>query len=328
MLFTLILYLYLPIHVYSHTNFGYPQPITSRSCRLGGIPSIGGIAMCPGPCDVSQIHSGHFPNLTSPIRPAATFYRRQKVTIKYHRNNHGPGGFLRITLVPVEKMMSKEIHYRNAFHYSCWGAHSVQATPQEIEQDRNNNNGFTLTGGDGKLHNMGPGYYVVNVTIPGCVPDGRYVMGMAWYGGVGGSLYQNTKEKPWHTGLFGDYWSCAFVRIKGGGPVTSEWKRTWHNDMEKWLGKGCNAANNRLGTCTYEPCEVKTNIMVPWEFDQGRTGGIVHKRWYQVALPEPNKIGRRKRLVPTPIPLDEVLRESLRKIWQCKMGGKEACMAT
>lgn len=61
-----------------------------------------------------------------------------------------------MSLVPVDKMMNKVTHEENAFHYSCWGANPVRAKPNERGR---NELGFSMVGGDGKLHNLPVSYY-------------------------------------------------------------------------------------------------------------------------------------------------------------------------
>lgn len=101
--------------VCSHSLLGAPKPTSSKACRLGGVPSVGGIFTCPDPCDVEALQPGKR-STTSPNKPVATYRRGQTVTIEYQRNNHGPGGFVRHTLVPVHKMMDERAHRKNAFH--------------------------------------------------------------------------------------------------------------------------------------------------------------------------------------------------------------------
>lgn len=70
-----------------------------------------------------------------PGRPSATYRRGEKIRVKYVRNNHRSGGFVRLALVKPEDVMDKEAHERGAFHYSCWGAKVALATDDDQEED-------------------------------------------------------------------------------------------------------------------------------------------------------------------------------------------------
>lgn len=54
--------------------------------------------------------------------------------IKWHKNNHD-GGFVRLTLVPLDMMMSKQAHSDYAFWYGCYdeGKHQCQNRNDEWE---------------------------------------------------------------------------------------------------------------------------------------------------------------------------------------------------
>lgn len=124
------------------------------------------VQSCKGPCDLRAIQN-NYANYDSPANPAKTWSRGQRVTIKYSRNNHGPGGFNRFTLVPPNKMMDKSAHTRNAFAYSCWGANPVVARGPELVTHKF---GYSLVGNDGEEHNFPKAYYKTTITIPRCIP--------------------------------------------------------------------------------------------------------------------------------------------------------------
>lgn len=174
---------------------------------------------------------------------------------------------MRLTLVPLDKMMDKKTHEKNAFHYSCWGARTVPATPADLKRDRF---GFNIAGGDGKLHSLGAGYHVVDITIPPVVPDGDYVLGWVWFGGVGGAL-KNPLTNTFKFGFFGDYWSCSFVRVVGGQPLQNSYTPVFINDMKHNSLRGCYAANDDPGICKFEPCtKSRARYQVPKPFKRGR----------------------------------------------------------
>lgn len=229
---------------------------------MGGNPNPG---TCRGPCDLRAIE-GRFANFYSPDTPAAVYRRGERVHIKYQRNNHGPGGFVRHTLLPPDQMMDKAAHERNAFSYNCFGANPVQASSSELGADKW---GFSLVGNDGKK--VAPGYYVSTVTIPDVVPDGKYVLGWVWYGGTGGDVSNEPyTQDPWWKGYFGDYWSCSFVEIRGGNDLVSTYTPVFDNDLSQFSEEGCMSANDSPGVCTDEPCIVKGRYMKPRPFKDGR----------------------------------------------------------
>lgn len=284
----------------------YPQP-----CRLGGVPTVGGLETCPGPCDVSSVQPG-FPVVTRPEHPAAVYQRGQKVMIKYQRNNHGPGGFVRHSLVPIEKMMNKNAHEENAFQFGCWGADPVPAKKNELGRDKQ---GFSLVGGDGKLHDGHASYFTTSVTIPPVVPDGKYVLGWVWYGGVGGSIRTNSPQSPHPTGLFADYWSCAFVEIKGGKPLGTSYTPVFENAFSKFWKGGCNSANDHPGVCTYEPCIVPSQIQKPREFKNGSPKALKQENFVSAFNDNP---GPDPIVLPTPMPESKTLENALEALKLCE----------
>lgn len=208
-------------------------------------------------------------------------------------------------------MMDKKVHARNAFHYSCWGANPVRANSNEKGRD---SYGFSLVGGDGALHNLPLAYYTVNITIPAVIPDGDYVLGWLWFGGIGGSIYQNTPTSPYPLGLFGDYWSCAYIRIKGGKKRASSHIPQFINDMKQFWSKGCYAANDGPGNCVYEPCTDPGKIQVPRVFKGGKRPSPLIPKYFMRAKP------RRRYSLPTPVPYRIILRDALVALSNCKNG--------
>lgn len=262
---------------------------------------------CPGPCDVISLQPG-FPEVTSPTHPSSSYKRGQRVKIKYQRNNHGPGGFVRHTLVPIDKMMDKNVHKKNAFHFTCWGSHAVVAARNELGRDKR---GFSLVGGDGKLHSGRPGYYVTELTIPQVVPDGVYVLGWVWYGGIGGSLASNTVGDPHKTGLFADYWSCSFVEIKGGPELQDSYTPVFKTGMSGDWSDACNSMNDRPGVCVYEPCVEKAEFMQPREFRNGAVPPALTPANFASKTTEP--------IIPTPVPDEAMGRDALAALKKCEV---------
>lgn len=212
----------------------------------------------------------------TPKKPAATYRRGQYVDIKYQRNNHAPGGFNRITIVPLNSMMDRNVHNRNAFHYSCWGAKTEVVRGNGLKKKKY---GFSLIGNDGSQHRFPKSVYVTKVYIPPVIPNGIYVLGWMWYGGTGSKVKTNAQQKPSSYGYFGDYYSCSFIRIEGGVPLQNSYTPKFDNDMSKFSKEGCMAANDAPGVCKREPCRVKAKFQKPREFKNGKPQRLTPKNF-------------------------------------------------
>lgn len=210
---------------------------------------------------------GGYSNFNSPSKPAAVYRRGQTVTMKYQRNNHGPGGFIRLSLVKPEDMMNKKKHEENAFYYTCWGANPRRAASNERSKDRY---GFSLIGSDSQQHAFPPGYYTMSVKIPTCIPDGKYVLGWVWFGGTGSPVTSEHQQEPKPWGYFSDYWSCSYIEIRGGS-LDSQCKPVFNNDMTRWSSEGCMSANDAPGVCSREPCKVTGRYQKPRPFKNGNS---------------------------------------------------------
>lgn len=287
--------------------------------------------MCPGPCDLRN-HDLLVTN--NPLRPAAVWKRGENVTIKYQRNNHGPGGFLRFTIVPLDKMLDRALHEMNAFHYSCWGANPVQAQPHEIPRDSEE---YAVNGVDGTPNNVTdpnvtPSYYVMTITIPDVIPDGRYAFGFVWFGGIGGTLHQNLPENPYAFGFFGDYWSCSFIEIKGGNSLGTHWKPIFENSMgykfPNWEG-GCYSAADAPGKCKYEPCLNPGKFDTPLPFKNGMYPPDLTPDSFRTASDYPGScvsgICTHRDLygLPSPEPMSVTFAEALRAIYEIRFVKQE-----
>lgn len=267
------------------------------------------IGTCPGPCDVT---SDTFLKNTSPDRPAAVYGRGETVTVKYSRNNHSPGGFVRLTLVPLDKMMDEETHKRNAFHYSCWGANTAPATRADIAQDRF---GFNVAGSDRALYN------VVDVTIPTVVPDGDYVLGWAWFGGIADSTGGQLSSKRSPPKLFADNWSCSFVRVSGGKALQSSYKPVFVNDMTDVSTQGCFSAFDDTGICKVQPCkEGNASFQKPKAFKDGEPRSLSSDD-YKSARCSQTKVDGFCGGLPISKPLEPVLQEVYVNLYTCRYPG-------
>lgn len=97
--------------------------------------------------------------------------------------------------------MDAHFHTRAAFHYSCWEVGATRCrgrreTYRDCKYDRD------------KL------YYRRKVRLPAVYPDGLYVLGFAWWGGL-------DRGKGFNAAL-GDYYDCRYV---GADDVGMTWSR-------------------------------------------------------------------------------------------------------
>jgi hypothetical protein len=221
----------------------YAQP----ECRRGG--TAGAVSEnCYGPCGTEQY-------FFDPNRQATTFSRGQTVSMQWGKNNHF-NGFVRFTLVPKSQRMDFGSHDRFAFRYACWEAGSTACSPGEFC-------GTDLQGIK----------YTANVQIPAVYPDGDYVLGWSWYGGT---RYFSSDEMSrfgisspgGHRSEYGDYFSCANIRIQGGAPVESSYTPVFETGQADRAGT-CSSAVSALGVCPVEPCSPQYPAvdMVPEPFN-------------------------------------------------------------
>jgi len=162
------------------------------------------------------------------------------VPFVWAKNNHD-GGFVRFSLVPIRDRQNKAAHNRFAFRYACFDSGIHKCREDRCGSDN-----------DGEA-------YKTKVQIPTTHPDGDYILGFSWYGGTTRNMYG-----------FGDYWSCAHVKIRGG-PMT----RTYQPRFIPGEGVGgksmCSSSVGRLGECPREPCSKHyERERVPSQFANGR----------------------------------------------------------
>lgn len=208
-----------------HSHLGNPLPTRRLDCRAGN----GRHRDCYGPCPALDTYGE--PTGISPSRPAETWRRGEQRTITWHRNNHanGESGFVRFTLVPVDKMMDRRAHERFTFQISCWASGLHKCHSRNIHVCGND--------AEGKA-------YKAPITVPTAYPDGVYVLGWAWYGG--GDYRESS--------FFGDYYSCSFVRIQGGASVSANSRPVFVPGINTKFSDGCLSATDRVGVCSREPC--------------------------------------------------------------------------
>ena len=179
--------------------------------------------------------------------PGATFSRGQKVRITWARNNH-VHGFVRLALVPVEQIHSRSWHHRLALYSGCWAQGVHRCSGDACGADRSRT-AFSRT-----------------ITIPTVYPDGDYVFGMVWFGGPHMPLSQGR--------FFSDYWSCSFVKIRGGQPLGGTYKAFFDagdvmkKPTQETRGK-CLSAIDAPGVCPKMGCRGPARWGVTKRFRNG-----------------------------------------------------------
>lgn len=133
------------------------------------------------------------------------------------------GGFTRLTLVPKDKWTSKAAHAERAFWYSCWSAGREACSGADKDKA---SGGRCYDDGDGSR-------FGTTVTIPRVVPDGEYVLGYAWYGGLGDGFTES---------FFGDCTLEGRETSGGGGGRTAGFRRAWHVYFSVWQDEHTEAA--------------------------------------------------------------------------------------
>lgn len=158
--------------------------------------------------------------------PAANYSRGETVVVKWAKNNHR-GGLVRVALVPVHKLMSRTWHNRLSLWYGCWESGEFTCSGDECGSDTDRE-AFKRT-----------------FTIPSVFPDGDYVLAVLWMGGL---HYSRTR------GMFPDYFSCSFVRVRGGDTLGGSYQPFWKpGDTGKFQnGDLCQSAADAPGDCPHD----------------------------------------------------------------------------
>ncbi|CAN8072578.1 unnamed protein product [Agarophyton chilense] len=231
--------------VLGHSHLADPLPTRELHCRVGAQQGRD----CYGPCPRADDYGRLNHPWINEHNPAQTWKRGDVVNIRWHRDNHDGTGFVRLVLVPVDKMMDKTAHDQYAFHFSCMNEGLHRCSDRSFDTCGNDAEGMAWQ----KL-----------VQVPTSYPDGVYVLGWSWYGG---GDYRAMS-------FFGDYYSCSFVEIKGGVAVTESYE-------PKWDGSTCVSATDRLGICWKEPCHVgRMYEMEPFEFKDGTKPQAIQRSWF------------------------------------------------
>lgn len=228
-----------------HQSISFPTPVSfDLTCRIG----LG--RNCPGPCPTRLMRSDQ-----SPTKPAVTTRRGGVLPVHILKNNH-VGGFARWSLVPISDMYSKTFHAQAAFMFTCADVKVTKCERENRERDC-------------KVDRLNE-YYRYQLRIPKVYPDGYYVLGWLWYGGL---VSTGTH------GAFGEYWDCVYVKIEGG-PTEEEHQPMFHAGESLTGQHGmCKATTNRIGHCFREPCPFgnrEGKFMKPEEFE-GRSPSRIRK---------------------------------------------------
>eukprot|EP00168_Porphyra_purpurea_P010851 TRINITY_DN2712_c0_g1_i3.p1 TRINITY_DN2712_c0_g1~~TRINITY_DN2712_c0_g1_i3.p1 ORF type:complete len:420 (-),score=19.59 TRINITY_DN2712_c0_g1_i3:162-1421(-) len=179
----------------AHSTMTGPPPISNtKSCKVEDGRRTGN---CPSPCPVHKLKSR---------MPVTTTSRGAQLPTRWYRNNH-LDGFVRWTLVPLNKANDWDAHDKGTFEWGCYEAGTYRCSPREKREHCTFDN-------KGQAHRG-------TVAVPKSAPDGEYMLGWTWVGGVGSSK-RNVR--------FADYHDCARVRIRGGSPLTASHQPVFRSD--------------------------------------------------------------------------------------------------
>lgn len=176
--------------------------------------------------------------------PAVTWKRGETVRVTWAKNNHH-GGMIRIALVPVDKIWDRVWHEKMTLIHGCWDSGEYKCNNEED------------CGTD-----MDKRAFARNVTIPSTFPNGDYVLGFVWYGG----LYYNSRR-----GFFPDFYSCSHVRIFGGTTLGGQYKAFFEPGVGPKVRRGkCLTSSDRIGDCEISGCPKRKSFRaVPRIFREG-----------------------------------------------------------
>lgn len=187
--------------------------------------------------------------------PVATWSRGQKVNIKWVKNNHN-GGFVRLSFLRLEDTYNATAHARYAFYHGCW------------EQGR-----YPCRGRECGADNKKEAFHRY-VTIPDFLPDGVYTFAWLWYGGT------HFRRK---VGLYSDFVSCSYIRIRGGVPVRREGFTPSFDPgyLDKYEHHGlCLTSASVPGQCLHG-CDYKPTFYdIPKEFKDGHKPPTISASYY------------------------------------------------
>lgn len=178
--------------------------------------------------------------------PAEVWRRGDRVDITWNRNNHH-GGMFRLTLVPVDRMWDREWHARMTLLHGCWETGAYKCNPEKED-----------CGTDKESVS-----FRRRIRVPSVFPDGDYVVGYVWYGG----LYFDSRR-----GFFPDFYSCSHVRIQGGKKVGGVFQPYFQAGKGPKVKNGrCRTSADQIGQCERTGCPKKKSFRgIPRNFRKGR----------------------------------------------------------
>lgn len=177
-------------------------------------------------------------------RPAATWRRGQRVMVKWAKNNHH-GGMIRIALVPVDKMWDRVWHKKMTLLHACWETGEFNCSHNEDCGTDKSGEAFSK-----------------QVVIPDVFPDGDYVLGYVWYGGL---YYKRDR------GHFPDYYSCSHIRIRGGARLSASYQPFFDaGDNRRIVNGKCQTSADEIGLCEHNGCpNTRSFYAIPKVFQNG-----------------------------------------------------------
>lgn len=138
-------------------------------------------------------------------------------------------------MVPISAQYSRFWHASLTIEHGCWESGAARCRPGDWRMCGTDRLGF---------------HFRRKIVLPHVFPDGEYVLGMSWYGGVRDIVNG-----------FQDFYSCSYVRISGGGAVSKDrFYAKFKAGPPMPNGKGvrygkCLASANRLGVCGWAGCK-------------------------------------------------------------------------
>lgn len=245
----LFLLIHLALLIHAHQAISFPRPISRIvACRISSN------SYCPGPCPNNELRLDQTKD-----NPSVRARRGQKVFINILRNNHD-GGFVRWSIVNIKDKMNKVMHQQKTFLITCADLRPTKCKKKTAKRDC--------------TYDRTNEFFRHQIKIPANIPDGVYILGWAWYGG----------GRVW--GMFGDYYDCAYIQIKGGVPLKAVNKLQFHSGPSRTGKNGfCKATVNRLGICYSEPCKGGgkfTKMFKPYQLsDPAKFIKPISKKYYR-----------------------------------------------
>lgn len=231
----LLFFLSLIAPILSHSWMSEPLPYDRRTKPTKN---------CRGKDCTNYCPPLHYKSKIRPSNPSAIWRRGQRVTVSWTRNNHH-GGMFRISLVPAIQVHDRKWHGRLVLLHGCWesGAHRCKSKN---------------TCGTDKGRVM----FSRKLTIPTVYPDGLYVLGYVWYGGL------HFKRQKGH---FPDFHSCSYVRIKGGSRLGGTYRPFFKAGTGRRVKNGkCPTSADAVGQCGNRGClKTKAFYAIPKAFRKG-----------------------------------------------------------